>query len=198
MTRARISWVLRVKRRGNLELQTCIRRRCDVCRGSLTTPWQSRSEVSVSVPSATPPPCAFPWSIHLQVQRPPVANASGAGGGSFPECSSSLATSGTTGQEAFHLCLTRSERDAEVLRVLEAFSLNADQASLLWTCARWFRPASPASERHEEGPVEKDDGPSEGAGGSSPVVLVHGVFGETAFWSRAPVTGSCGSEVYAH
>ena len=47
----------------------------------------------------------------------------------------------------FDLCLTRAERDAEVLRVAEAFGLNRDQARLLWRCARWFRPAAAAGER---------------------------------------------------
>lgn len=105
--------------------------------------------------------------------------------------------------DVFYLCLTRRELDAEVLRTVEAFSLNPDQARLLWRCARWFRTsdataAETSNGRRVDGEDTKGKGSPEVAGAAvaggrvgavvekekdegtaSPVVLVHGVFGES-------------------
>lgn len=96
--------------------------------------------------------------------------------------------------DTFRLCLTRRERDAEVSRAVEGFSLNEDQARLLWTCARWFRPvASPGGGEVGEGAGKQGGAHGvEGGGGDKPeeappVVLVHGVFGELP--SGRPVLG---------
>lgn len=98
----------------------------------------------------------------------------------------------------FDLCLTRRERDLEVSWTVEAFSLNKDQARLLWRCAGWFRPAGAETLSGSDGDrgggggggegEEAGDGRGEeggrgsgiGSGGENapPVVLVHGVFGE--------------------
>ncbi|CAN0187178.1 unnamed protein product [Ascophyllum nodosum] len=94
--------------------------------------------------------------------------------------SDSVATVGNRGSESpFDICLAQRERDAEVLHVVEEFSLNRDQARLLWRCARWFRPSETAradqrggqemeAEEKEEEDQDRD---------ACPVLLVHGVFG---------------------
>lgn len=97
------------------------------------------------------------------------------------------------GEAVFDLCLTRDERDAVVSRTVEAFSLNQDQARLLWRCARWFRPTEAGGgdmakgdegdgSTMKEGQGLGDRGEKGGGEGdaTAPVVLVHGVFGECA------------------
>lgn len=101
----------------------------------------------------------------------------------------------------FNLCLTHRERDSEVRSTVEAFSLNRDQARLLWHCARWLRPSAPSDAEEDQtrdaGEIGGEEGIREGGKGqgrrdqepgedraneekkgeSPPVVLVHGVFG---------------------
>ena len=91
------------------------------------------------------------------------------------------------GEAVFDLCLTRDERDAVVSRTVEAFSLNQDQARLVWRCARWFRPTEAGTDvtggdgvkivGHGQGRGERDAKGGEDKD-AAPVVLVHGVFGE--------------------
>ncbi|CAM9721084.1 unnamed protein product, partial [Ectocarpus sp. 13 AM-2016] len=132
-------------------------------------------------------------------------NSSSKNGSSNSSNSSSKSSSSSSGERVFDLCLTRRERNAEVVQTVEAFRLNRDQARLLWRCATWFRPAEAAGEsdddggesdadgkdgagtrgrdeeekgeNHEQGrPTEKGGGGKAGEDGA-PVVLLHGVFG---------------------
>ncbi|CAM9744014.1 unnamed protein product [Discosporangium mesarthrocarpum] len=106
------------------------------------------------------------------------------------------------GEIVFQLSMTRHLRDAVVGQVVTEFGLNPEQSTLLWRCARWFRPAGGRGERGDDATDGK-----EGEGGRGcrqeendvgcwhkvseergpdarrekelfePVVLVHGVFG---------------------
>lgn len=64
-------------------------------------------------------------------------------------------------ESLFELCLTRPERDAEVRHTAEAFTLNGDQARLLWRCAAWFRTTA-AADNPQDGKDEKRGGEESG------------------------------------